>query len=427
MRKRVIRNEQRINEKAEKAIMELERDMKAQSRWEMIQALIPLGLAAVENEIQSEIKALVGERYSRGGSLKRWGSNQGSVYLGDQKVRTRVPRVRDLSRDEEVVLKSYEGLQSPKIVDDMVLSRVIRGISQRNYEKATLHVPETFGIKKTSTCRRFIRSSAKKLKEFMERDLSQHDIVAIFIDGKNFAENEIVIALGVTINGDKILLGFTETSTENHVVCKQFILDLVERGLSLENEILFVLDGGKGLYKGVKEAIGDKAVFQRCQWHKRENVVKYLPKELQESFRSKLQSAYSQPTYDKAKKRLHAIRKELSLTNQSAVKSLDEGLEETLTLHKLGLFKELGESFKTTNCIENINKQLAIHTDRVDRWQNSNQRQRWVATTLLMVEPRLRKVRGYNALKNLRSALAKEVQNRRSNKQINFNNLAEAS
>lgn len=269
MKKRIINRGKRINAKARQSIEELERDMSFESRMAMIQSLIPLGLKAVELELLQEIAALAGPRYSRGGDIKRWGENPGSVYLGDQKVQMPVPRVRNVKTKTEVPLKAYERLQSPQVIDDMALSRVINGMSQRDYEKASIAVPETFGIKKTSTCRRFIRASAKKLKELLERDLSRHDIVAIFMDGKSFAENEIVIALGVTIDGDKVLLGFVETSTENHKVCKQFLLSLKDRGLNLENEMLFILDGGKGLYKGVKEVMGEKAIIQRCQWHKR--------------------------------------------------------------------------------------------------------------------------------------------------------------
>jgi transposase-like protein len=421
--KKVYKDAKRINTKAEQTIRELERDMSFESRMLMIQQLIPLGLQAVAMELQQEVTNLVGPRYSRSGELKRWGENPGSVYLGDQKVETQVPRVRNLKNKTEVQLKAYERLQSPQMIDEMALSRVINGMSQRDYQKAAVEVPQTFGIKKTSVCRRFIRASGKKLKELQERDLGQHDIVAIFIDGKWFADNEIVIALGVTIDGDKVLLGFVETNTENHKVCKQFLLSLADRGLNLNQEILFIIDGGKGLHKGVKDVMGDKAIIQRCQWHKRENVVSYLDKENQEAFRRKLQSAYEQPTYEKAKSRIEGIKRELRLLNQSAVTSLDEGLEETLTLHSLGMFEKLGTSFKTTNCIENVNKRLATKTDRVDRWQNSNQRQRWVATAMLEIEPGLRKVKGHEHLKELRTAMVKRTQS----KQIKSIKLASAS
>ena len=111
------------------------------------------------------------------------------------------------------------------------------------------------------------------------------------------------------------------------------------------------------------------------------------------------------PSYEKAKARLSAIRKELSLVNESAVASLDEGLEETLTLHKLGMFGQLGRSFKTTNCLESVNRQLGMYTGRVCRWRNSNMRQRWVAAALMEIEPRLRKVSGYKHLPELREIM----------------------
>lgn len=413
---KIYKDAKRINGRAKQVIEEMESQVLArEGRLSMIQALIPLGLAAVEEELQWEVCGLVGgahhERTS--GSLKRWGQNPGSVFLGDQKLRINVPRVRDLRRNQEVPLKSYERLQSPDHVDEMALCRVINGISQGKYERAAEHIPETFGIKKSSISRKFIRASSRRLEEFMSRDLTGHDIVAIFIDGKCFAENEMVIALGVTISGKKVLLGCIETSTENHTVCRDFLNSLKDRGLNLDEEILFVIDGGKGIYKGIVDVMGDRAVIGRCQWHKRENVVDYLAKERRDGFRGKLQAAYEEPCYELAKKALLTIRNELKAINQSAVNSLDEGFEETLMLHRLGLFEKLGKSFKTTNCIENVNKQLELYTGRVSCWQNSDQRRRWVATALLEIEPRLNRVMGHEHLKELRVAMKRFVARRK--------------
>jgi transposase-like protein len=298
-------------------------------------------------------------------------------------------------------------------LDEIALSRVINGISQGKYERAAEHVPETFGIKKTSISRKFIRASGKRLEAFLNRDLSGHDIVAIFIDGKFFADNEMVIALGITLSGEKVLLGFIETSTENHTVCRDFLNGLKNRGLKLDHEILFVIDGGKGIYKGIQEVMGENALIARCQWHKRENVVDYLTKERRGAFRKKLQNAYEQTSYELAKKALGVIRQELKLINQSAVNSLDEGFEETLLLQRLGMFEKLGRSFKTTNCIENVNKQLELYTGRVSRWQNSDQRRRWVATALLEIEPRLNLVMGHEHLKELREAMRRFIARRK--------------
>jgi putative transposase len=386
-----------------------------ESRLSMIQMLIPLGLQAVEQELQAEITALAGgKKYGRSQTgVKRWGSNPGSVFVGDQKLKINVPRVRDVEEGREVQLRSYERLQNPAHLDEIALSRVINGISQGKYERAAEHVPETFGIKKTSITRKFIRASGKQLESFLKRDLSGHDIVAIFIDGKFFADNEMVIALGVTISGEKVVLGFIETSTENHTICRDFLNGLKSRGLNLDQEILFIIDGGKGIYKGIREVMGDNALIARCQWHKRENILDYLPKEKRDIYRKKIQGAYEQTSYELAKKELGSIRRELQSLNQSAANSLDEGMEETLLLQRLGMFEKIGVSFKTTNCIENVNKSLELYTGRVSRWQNSDQRRRWVATALLEIEPRLRSVKGHEHLKELREAMKKFVARRK--------------
>ncbi len=405
--KKVLKEGKRGNRKERLVAYEEMKSLSDSStRIELIQMLIPVGLQAIEEELQSEVMRIAGARYTRTDpDLKRWGCNEGSVFLGDQKVSVRVPRVRDVLNGKEVPLSSYHGFQNPGSIDEIVFKRLINGVSTRKYEKAALEVPATFGIKKSSVSRKFIRASARKLKECLERDLSGYDIVSIFIDGKGFAENEIIVALGITLTGEKVILGFIESSTENARVCRDFMNELINRGLNTDNEILFVIDGAKGIYKGIKSALSEKAVIQRCQWHKRENILKYLDKSHQSNFRRKLQSAYEQPTYEAAKNKLNLIKKELAILNQSAVRSLEEGMEETLTLHRLGMFQKFGISFKTTNCIENIMRQVGIYTDRVSYWKNSDQRQRWVGTALQEIEPKLRIVRGYRHLKELREAM----------------------
>jgi transposase-like protein len=380
----------------------------SEARYELIQMLLPLGLAAVNEQLQAEVARLTGERYRHdGGALRRWGSNPGSVYLGGQKVGITVPRVRDVGQKREIPLEGYHALQAPKIIDEQVYRALVNGMSSRRYEDAAEKIPETFGISKSVVSLRFKKATAARLAELLERDLSKEDIVAIFMDGKHLAETDMVLALGITLSGEKITLGFVETSTENATVCKEFLHGLIARGLSTENEILFIIDGALGLSKGIRKVFGGKAVIQRCQWHKRENVLSYLNDEQVQIFRKKLQAAYEQPTYQKAKARLLLIRKELSLINQSAVASLDEGLEETLTLHRLGLIGKLGRSFKTTNCIEALNRQIGIRTDRVSYWKNSEQRQRWVAMAVLEIEPSLRRVAGAAWLPLLRAKMKK--------------------
>ena len=198
------------------------------------------------------------------------------------------------------------------------------------------------------------------------------------MDGKRFGEDEIIIAIGITIEGRKVVLGIIQSATENHSVCRDFLHGLIDRGLRYDDGLLCIIDGAKGLRKAINEVFGVYGVVQRCQWHKRENVLKYLPKGLHSQFRQKLQRAYDKSTYEEAKAALKRVRAELKLINESAVDSLDEGFEETLTIHRLGMHGELKRSFRTTNIIESVMAHIGQKTDKVDYWHNSNQKQRWV-------------------------------------------------
>ena len=383
-----------------------------QTKVELIQALIPLGLMAVTEQLQEEVEVLAGQKHSRRGGepgYHRWGSQAMSIYLSDQKIRISAPRVRNSAKNREVALESLEGFQEPRNADESVLKRILYGLSCRNYEACAESVPEAFGISPSTISRRFIKASSRKLKELMERDLSEHDFVVLFIDGKSFAEDEMIIALGVTITGEKIVLGFVQAATENERVLRSFLNRLIERGLSIEDGLLCVIDGAKGLRCAVRKVFADKAIVQRCQWHKRENVLSYLPKSQQATWRKKLQRAYEKPTYEEAKAALNRLKPELKLLNESALSSLEEGFEETLALHRLGLFPQLGISLKTTNCIESVMSLVDQYTDKVDHWKNSSQKHRWVASSLIEIESRLNRIKGYRYLPTLRQALREHL------------------
>ena len=417
--KSIVRVGKRVKGRVRRAVENgAERELpQFDTRVEMIQMLIPLGLKAVEELLQEQVTALAGARYSREGGVPgyaRWGQQRGSVYLADQKVAVTVPRVRDTSRGQEVPLSTYSGLRDARQANELALRKVLKGLSCRDYESCVDPVAETFGLSPSSLSRRFKRASAKKLAELSERDLSGYDLISLFLDGKTFGDDQMVIALGVTLQGQKVVLGFVQTATENELVCTQFLRSLVERGLNVSHGVLCVIDGSKGLRQAVEKVFGPKAVVQRCQWHKRENVVRYLPAGRRAEFRRKLQNGYQQPTYEKARATLKKVRAELGLINQSAVGSLDEGFEETLTVHRLGLFEELRQSFTTTNCIENLNSLIGQRTDKIDCWRNSEQKHRWLATAALEIEPRLRKVRGHRQLTNLREALRDYVKQGRT-------------
>jgi transposase-like protein len=372
----------------------------------MVQTLLPLGLQAFQEMIASEVEELIGAKSKPGkNGVYRWGNASGWIYLADQKVKSPIPRVRDTKRKAEMELKTYQAFQNPRIADNQVLKRVMMGLLQRRYEEAALTIPEAFGIAPSSVSRTFIRATSRRLEEMMNRDLSIYDIVAIVMDGKYFAEADMIVAVGITMTGEKVVLGFVESGSENHKVIKDFLYGLIDRGLKKDREILFVTDGSKGLHKGIEMVFGSKGIIQRCQWHKTENVISYLPQRRQDEVKRKMRLAYASETYEQAKRKLGALKNELRLMNQSAANSLEEGLEETLMLHRLGVFKELGISFKTTNMIESVFSQVGQFTDRVDCWKNSSQRQRWLAASLLEIEKRLRKVKGYKHLPMLRQKM----------------------
>jgi transposase-like protein len=381
------------------------------AKVEAIRALVPLGLLHVKELLDQEVTALAGARYARKAAStggRRHGSNPGTVGLGGQRVPIRVPRVRNVS-GSEIPLRSYDALSGDREVNDVLLKRVLYGISCRNYEAAAESIPGAIGLSSSTVSRGFIEASAAQLQALQERDLSSEDVVAVFLDGKTFADATMVVALGITMSGEKRFLGFVETDTENEKVLTPFLRSLVERGLDTSQGLLVILDGGKGLRSAVKKAFRGRVLVQRCQWHKRENVVSYLSKSEQPQWRQRLQRAYDRPEYEEALAALEKLHGELEDRNQSAAGSLTEGLEETLTLHRLGVYGVLGRSLKTTNCLESVNALVEERCAKVDHWKNSSQRHRWLATALVDIEPRLRKVMGYRHLPKLREALQREL------------------
>ena len=384
-------------------------ELELDAKIEMIRSLVPLGLMRVHELLDDEVKALAGGRYARKEESvrgRRHGTNPGTVGLAGQRVPIRVPRVRSIEGGE-IPLRSYEALSHGGEVNDLLLKRVLYGISCRNYEAAAEAIPGAIGLSSSTVSREFVEASATKLREMQERDLSGEDVVALFLGGKTFADATMVVALGITLSGEKRFLGFVETDTENAQVLTPFLRSLLERGLDISQGLLVIIDGGKGLQAAVKKAFRKRALIQRCQWHKRENVVSYLSKGEQGSWRKRLQRAYNRPEYTLAA--LEQLHGELEERNQSAAGSLEEGLEETLSVHRLGVYGVLGRSFKTTNCLESVNALVEERCAKVDHWKNSSQRQRWLATALVDIEPRLRKVVGYRHLPKLREALKREL------------------
>lgn len=378
----------------------------------VIQALIPLGLKAVADELKSEVEYLAGVKHSRIGSNARWGRQDGSVYLRDQKFPIRIPRVRNIDSNQEVPLETYRRLQTPFDDDAGALKKLLHGLSTHKYEESSALAAEVFGISASNLSKRFKRCSADKLKELQERSLKQYDIVAIFVDAKRYADDGLMVGLGITTQGRKVVIGVEQSHNENSRAIDQWFDKMIERGLRFEDGILFIIDGSKGIRKAIERKFSIYALIQRCRWHKRENVIAYLDKSKQAIFRRRLQMAYEKTTYKEAKSALDEIHRDLETVNVSAANSLAEGLEETLTIHHLGLAPELAKSLSSTNCMESIMSQMGQYTDKVDRWRNSDQILRWTATSLMDIEPRIHRIIGHRYLSILRFKLREIVRQR---------------
>lgn len=375
----------------------------------LIRQLIPIGLMAVAEELQREVDEIVTKSMdsSTGKStVKKHGSNPGSVILGNQRVPIRVPRLRsDLG---EVFLEGYDLLHND-YVNETLYKSILEGISCKKYETTIEDRKGSISKSKSTVSRRFIAQSENELKKLHGRDLSGFDFVALFIDGKYFCDDEMIIALGITIEGEKKILGFVQSGKENGLVVRNFLQSLVNRGLNADKGLLAVTDGSKGLISGIKQVFQKKVIIQRCQWHKRENIISYLPKEDQDYMRKRLQKAYDRPNLKEASDLLKIIQNDLDKTNQSAAGSLKEGLQDTLTLHRLNIFSKVGISLKTTNCIESINSSVEKYCKKIHYWKNSSQKQRWLASALNEIEPALRRIKGSDHLLELRTALEKEL------------------
>jgi putative transposase len=365
--------------------------------------------------LEEEVSMLSGPRYSHDkpnlGMFSRYGYNPGSVRVGDKKVAVDVPRIVNKTTGNFEKLQSYADLKQLDEPTDQLVNGVLYGLSTRDYHRVADHLAEGFGLSKSSVSSRFIEATSEKLKEFTERRFDHMDFVAVFMDGKHLARQQIIIALGITLQGDKIPLGFVQSTTENSVVIGSFLKELINRGLKCEDGILFIVDGSKGMKKAIQEVFEHRAIIQRCTWHKRENILSYLPENLHTQIKSKYHRALQLETYEEAKAALLDLVNELKKINLSAANSLLEGLEELLTLHKLGLNEEFSVSFSTTNCIESVNSQIRKYAGRVKNWSSSDQRYRWMAAALFEIEYKLRKVDNFRNLKIMKEAIKKHVQN----------------
>jgi putative transposase len=374
------------------------------SQHTLISMMLPPAVKAFFEELEGEVLGLCGERYKHTGhSATRWTPQAGSIILGNQKVALKHGRVRDTVTGKEIPLETYERFQNPAMFNESVFQDGIRHVSQRDYEAGLKQIAASFGVSKSSVSRRWIKSTKKEVEKLLNRDLGSLGILAVFVDGKRFAHLGAVIALGVGKDGKKHVLGIYQSSTENSAACIQLLEELERRGLP-SRDLLFIVDGGSGLNKALelKYAVDDpekrRAIRLRCFFHKSKNIEDVLNEKQAEEAMLIFWAIPKAKDMVDAKACSDALEACLYKHNKSALESYREAKDDLLVLHRLGVSSQLRKFFSTTNPIESLNSLLEEDLRRVKRWNNSDQFQRWLATSCLRNEKRMRRIRGHSGL-----------------------------
>ena len=354
------------------------------------------GLQLMDLLMQEEVREVVGERSQRQAERRanRWGVEHGYCVVMGQKVPIERPRVRTTD-DKEVRLGSYEMFHRGEPLTETIWEKLMLGLSTRKYGQAVRQFTEAYGLEKSAISEHFIEASRAKLKDMMEHRLEKRRLCALLIDATPFEGQQMVAALGIAQDGRKTILGVRQGATENATVVGELLGELMNRGLDFTEPRLYVLDGGRALTAAVKKYAGESAVIQRCQVHKRRNVLEHLTDEQKPAAARKLNAAYALENYAAAKQALNALHRELMDLNPSAARSLGEGMEETLTLHRLHVPMQLRKTLASTNVIESAFSIVERVCRNVKRWHAGDQRERWVGSGLLVAQKQFRRITGY--------------------------------
>lgn len=368
---------------------------------------LEIGVEVAVALLGDEVERHCGPRRKRNGQREgyRHGAQRGWIAVGGAKASIVRPRVRSVD-GREIDLALYRAMQKPSR-DEGVMRRVVRGVSCRDYRAVVDAIRNSYGIGRSSVSRSFVTGSTAAVQMLAERRFEGERFAAILIDGIVFCRRSVVVALGVTERGDKRILALREGATENARVCTDLLEDLRARGVEADERILFVLDGSKALRAAVDRVWGDRAEVQRCQQHKLRNVASYVPDKYWGDVSIAMRKAYRETSYKRAKRRLETLARWLDRINPHAAASLREGLEETLSVIRLGLRGNLRRTFATTNIVESLFGRTRIVTGRVKRWRDGSMRQRWCATALLHAERSFRAVNGCADMPKLLKALGR--------------------
>jgi transposase-like protein len=392
----------------------------AHMREGLLAASTAVGLEVLAELMDAEVCELVGPkgRHDTDRTMNRHGSEPASVTLGGRRVPVRRPRVRTVAGDDtperEVPLESYTTCAAADQLAEGIVARMLAGISTRRYPVALEPVGDQVeqaaqSTSKSAVSRRFVNATADRLAELHARRLDDQRWLVVYLDGFGFGDHTLVGALGVTLDGTKIPLGVVEGSTENAAVCTRLVSDLAARGLDATRGMLFVVDGGKAIAKAVDDVYGHLAVTARCRIHKERNILDHLPENERPLVRRKLRAAWAKPTVAEAKADLQALARSLAHKRPGAAASLREGLDETLTVTRLGVTGTLLRTVASTNPMESLIEIVRDHAHRVKHWSSGDMALRWAAAGMTAAQAQFRRVKGYRQLPELARALEQAV------------------
>ena len=378
-----------------------------------------VGLQEFKAMLEEDREALCGPRYKqeKGRQAYRYGYDKGTLPFGGRLLDVKKPRVRSLD-GKEIPLPTWLALAGQDPLGAHIVQQILVGVSTRDYGKSLEPLPVGTPFRtptKSAISRKFVARTAQEVAKYLSRSLEGLDLFAILVDGLRVWDRMILVAMGIDTKGKKHVLSVTEGTTENEGVCTDLFRDFLGRGLKTEKPILFIVDGGKGIRNAIRSVFGQWAMIQRCQVHKLRNVQDKLPKSKWPSIKSKILEAWSLMDFEEAKRKLKSLAKSLKENYPSAAKSILEGLDETLTLIRLGVDRKsaLGRSLMSTNIIENLNGMIRKYTKNVKRWRSGSMIIRWVATALQESEGRFRRIKGYSNIPKLLPALEREVERQR--------------
>lgn len=362
------------------------------------QVTLELGRDLAEFILYAEREERAGPDYQpRRAGLYKWASEPGSVLMGGQKVAVERPRLR--RGDKQISLKSYQAMRDTEGFSEELLGKSLAGCSARRYRETVVGAAEALGVSPSAISEHLVEATSRKLKEFRERRLEDFAVFAVFLDTVHRGGMAFVVALGLDTNGQKRALGFWEGATENAAVGQMLLADLEERGLKLSAKVLFIIDGGKGMAKTLKERYGRKLLVQRCTLHKDRNLQGHLPKRYRKEAHRRFRVALEQNDDKEAEKMLKELEQWLRAINESAADSLLEALNELLTLHRLKVPALLRKTLPSTNPIESLFSRVRLCEKNIKRDRNSRMAQRWLASVLLSAERSFRTIKGHQGIK----------------------------